>query len=630
MGDPFWRRARFSAAPRAAEDTGRGSASLVPPSDTQPRSSRNDLFDADWTWKGAREEHSVRAYDPQPGEGSSLGAPIQLSLPTPGTITPPLQHQHQRPTIAGSQAHASPSFAIPNARAPRSRNDTIYNVNHLTIVPPPPPPPSRFRNSSTDERERFGPRSLETSSAVSAGHAVVGVGSPVSPVTPTISVPITPVTPERDITPPTSNEKRAGGSCFEASTRRENKGCTGSLAAPTRTPNSSTRTTLLRKTPTTTTAVLPDLTTPVTPSPLSGLSTLSRSSSLTATAQSPSSALSNVVRRAGRLLLPDAHEDDRDGQCNAEDGYISPAVGDQQRDTSSVEAAVARVRVDIVSRQWLVGYGRYAKVYLGSYKSLPPAFPSPSSTATTAAREQQTSGWTLCAVKLFEGDADSLRMARKEDEMLGYLQCELPTSLHDDSGRVESNDAEKEKDDGREFIVPRIALVDDTNIESPPAATATATMSELSRAGSLCGAGAGRKTPDGDRGLASHRFEGSPRTTTTAVVRRMGKAGGWHSRSSSETTAVLHRPRGAQSMLAEYPAGILTGEPPSPPRRPILLLPFFANGSMGTFLKTQREAGMAVDEGLWMVWFEQGLRALRWCKRKGVLHNDIKVCVAVE
>ncbi|KAJ9123883.1 hypothetical protein QFC22_000671 [Naganishia vaughanmartiniae] len=383
----------------------------------------------------------------------------------------------------------------------------------------------------------------------------------------------------------------------------------------------------------------------MTPSISSGYSpssevSLSRASSITIV-QSPSTALANITRKAGRLLVPDEEDDDEHDRR----GFNGAVVG-----KGDGGAEVARLRVDIASRQWLVGYGRYAKVYLGSFK--PALRPPPATTTSTAKTPKMTeanmmfaqtsTGWSLCAAKVFDSDTESISMAEKEFAMLGYLQEDLPSTQSRPPMSVrEGGEVNWDGDaDGRRYILSRIGLVDETIIEPPPLSFTTGTPSDLSRSGSRRVSGAVASTcmvcESPVSGLPNSRttvpledtFDTSPsgsHARTVYAAHRRGQASGpRHSRSASETTAIL-RQLGKNAIAAKSSMNAFLfaggGTDSAPSYRPILLLPFYSNGSMATFLKTREEP---IGDELWMSWFEQGLRALRWCKMKGVLHNDIK------
>jgi hypothetical protein len=291
-------------------------------------------------------------------------------------------------------------------------------------------------------------------------------------------------------------------------------------------------------------------------SPQTGMS-LSRSSSLTMS-RSPSTALTNVVRKSARLLVDS-------------DDELEPRL-----DKAPVDGEPVRVRTEINSRQWLVGYGRYAKVFLGSYR-----------TAST--------GWKLCAAKVFEDDADSAEMARKEASVLCYLHDEEP-------GPLASLPI-----DGRPFILDCLALIDETAIECPPESS----IYDLSQPCSVANTPTRSNTQIAS-GSAMARTSTEGCSTPGGNVRAVYTSSAGQRR-TSETTSILRQlVRSAE----------LKPLPDNPVHRPILLLPFCANDSMATFLKTQADG---IDIGLWSTWFQQGLAALAWCKRKGVLHNDIKV-----
>jgi hypothetical protein len=288
-------------------------------------------------------------------------------------------------------------------------------------------------------------------------------------------------------------------------------------------------------------------------SPRSDLS-LSRSSSLTI-AQSPSRALTNIKRKAEILL---SESDDTD---HAGNGQPVSANG----------AKAMRVRADVNSRSWLIGYGRYAKVFLGSYQS-------------------GTTGWSLCAAKVFDADIESVSMARKENTILQYLHEDGQPSY---------------QVDGRPYILESIGLIDETLLEPLPATS----IYDLSQPSSPAG------TPTRSNTLntsapARITTNGPPGNTVRAIYTG-------HRRSASENTAML-RHLGRSAIEAKSPTMQI------PAYRPVLLLPFCANGTMAAFL-TRPEAENGVEEAVWLTWFQQGLAALSWCEERGVLHNDIKV-----
>jgi hypothetical protein len=390
----------------------------------------------------------------------------------------------------------------------------------------------------------------------------------------------------------------------------------------------------------------------MTPTSPSSEVSLSRTSSMTIV-QSPSTALANITRKADRLLVPDDNADNDDD----DDGDVEGRDAEAARESG---AGVARVRADIVSRQWLVGYGRYAKVYLGAFKTALPSLTTISSPTTPSTWQggevspsppiQTSTGWSLCAAKVFDNDIESISMANRESAMLGYLQEDLPsTRLRPEtlvrSGMRESEEGDRgEEGGGRRYILSRIALVDENIIEPPPS-FATATPGDLSRINSQR---ASRTSTDTHMVCRSptDNLPGTTTTTTTTMVtpnkatdaissgphirtvhgvhRRGHGKGLGYSHAASETTAIL-RQLGKTAIAAKSSTDAFLSEGGTdlaPSHRPVLLLPFYANGSMATFLKTREEP---VDEELWMNWFEQGLRALSWCKKKGILHNDIKV-----
>lgn len=569
MGDPFWRRFGTTTEPErtlASENVGLGIRLPSRGAEEGAGKSRNDLFSTDWKWKGTgggREQErdsgrgfperntfalssSARSHQDTESSGnvqestylaqsttdslrvrsrdassSSLGAPIRLESST---------------RASSANRHPSPS----PLETRRSRNDTIYNVNHLTITPPRADsaedvssrvsllPDERYTQQTASTRRRAthqsplslhhtATRASESSSSSSSADSAITSFTADQPETFANSTsPITPITP--------------GVSRFQS----------------TFSPKMADTEFAIRHTAERT----PSLKTGVhSPPPVVSLS---RSSSLTI-AHSPSAAIANVTRKAGLLLLDDDSNDAA------------------SRDDKAHEESV-RLRTDITSRQWLVGYGRYAKVFLGSYK-----------TATT--------GWQLCAAKVFDSDAESVEMARKEASILQYLQEDEPTTSADVV-------------DGRGFILECCALVDETAVEPPPAVS----LAELSRQGSFAG------TPT----------RGTSRRTSATALQRIATEGSSPAGNvrAVHTTSTNSRASETSAMLRQLRHASLKVPVDTPMHRPILLVPFYANGSMATFLKTHEDG---IDAGLWSTWFQQGLAALAWCKVKGVLHNDIKV-----
>lgn len=161
--------------------------------------------------------------------------------------------------------------------------------------------------------------------------------------------------------------------------------------------------------------------------------------------------------------------------------------------------------------------------------------------------------------------------------------------------------------DGRRYILDCLALVDETAIECPPATS----LYDLSRPSSAANTPTGTNTQIAS-GSAMARTSTEGCSSAGGNVRAVYTPSAAYRR-SSETTAMLRQL--GRSAERKLPTNNII-------HRPVLLLPFYASGSMATFLKTQ---GDGVDIGRWSTWFRQGLAALAWCKRKGVLHNDIKV-----
>lgn len=570
MGDPFWRRfssARERERALASEFAQVDTRSLSRASVGSMGTSRNDLFTTDWKWKGRsgeeeRQGDSGRGYLERNAFLSSSGQPHQTTQDSTARqevsyldrIAGGLEIQPSRTASSSSlgapiqlascarvsaDRHSLPS----SVQTRRSRNATIYDVNHLTITPPkasshvdhspeiPLLPDERHNRHTTWMRKRpphqsplsrghtSAPVSDSSSSSRSADSAITSFTADQPETTATMTSPVTPITPAVPRFQTTVSPKLDSESAI--------------LSPAERIPSSETGV----KSP-------------------QDVVSLSRSSSMTI-AHSPFTALANVTRKAGLLLLDDVPE-------SVESGHR------EYPEENSV-----RLRVDITSRKWLVGYGRYAKVFLGSYRIA-------------------STGWQLCAVKLFDADPESAEMARREASMLRYLQED------------ESMSPAWVSLDGREFILECLALVDERAIELPP----TASLDESSRRSSL----AGTPTRNNSRRASSTVLlriatEGSSPAAGNVVANRADSA----LDRASETSAMLQRSRCHAAL--KVPAEITI-------HRPILLVPFYANGSMATFLKT-REGG--IDSGLWSTWFQQGLAALAWCKRKGVLHNDIKV-----
>lgn len=623
MGDPFWRR--FSSAKeRGVSDDGNLStrSQSVGPAGESPGKSRNDLFSTDWKWKGknAEEQSRVTALDrgaiqydnqePARNRDNTAVHPVSGRMepePPLPSLGAPIQLEPSATPRKSPESRASPSLASGGASGRLSRNDSIYNVNHLTITPP--------RTSSINDTPAALIRSPEVySSGVSRASGKqydrVAVGEP------TRSSGQSPLSREEDTKPDRVDVAPTRSESTELSTSSEaiRDSAITSFTDKAGTPNIG-RVPVTGQSPQTMTygssgshysrppSPWMSPVTPFTPAasrpagttlllsednnsretravdrimdgsmpfgmqgPQTGLS-LSRSSSMTIS-QSPSRALANVARKAEILLA------DSDGEDSAD---MEPRIGNAP---ARGETDVTRVRMDITSRQWLIGYGRYAKVFLGSYK--------------TAAAPLST-GWQLCAGKVFDADAESVDMARKEDSVLRYLHQDDPMS------------AEDTHTDGRQFIMECIALVDETATECPPATY------DLSQPSSATGTPRGSNTRVTPNGPASRRTSTEDDSYAPGRVRAVYTSAGAHSRSTSETRAMLRqlRRRAADRKSADISL-----------YRPILLLPLYAKGSMATFIKTQATDG--VDHALWSTWFQQGLCALSWCKRKDVLHNDIK------
>ncbi|GHJ88733.1 hypothetical protein NliqN6_5135 [Naganishia liquefaciens] len=610
MGDPFWRRfstgkdrsfqhskERTLASEYANLNTRQGPSTVTAPGGQ----SRNDLFSKDWKWKGTGEEQQATGMTSRHGGPLRLGlneANEKISNPNPKNTELPIQTVVSN-ALADSSVPVTPARAVAKSilgepfqlKSPsnsntatqvtspgttrRSRNDTIYNVNHLTITPPGKlkatdniivthtSPQASFEYSSTRHPLDRPTETLQcerTSLHQPSSHANhSGVTGPSR----STSLDSTSSCGDSAITSFTeqANDEPLPSRLRETRQGESDGGFTQSPISPVRSP---------------TTPVTPDTT------HIAGFSSftqssdgkghakltsgqsgwlygtgaspqhdvsLSRSSSLTIV-QSSSRALSNIRRRAQVLLSESA---------NTGDGEESPCASDEHQ---------LHVRGDIHSRSWLIGYGRYAKVFLGSYHAA-------------------TTGWTLCAAKVFDADAESVDMARKEDAMLRYLHEGGNTALVD----------------GRPYILDTIALVDDSRLESVPAMA----IYDLSQPASAAG------TPTRSNTLINAPTSIASNGPTGSAVRAV-YAG--HRRSASENTAMLrHLGRGVIEAKSATPS--------IPVHRPILLLPFCGNGTVATFLKTPEAEG-GVDEAVWSTWFQQGLAALAWCEEKGILHNDIK------
>ncbi|KAJ9097598.1 hypothetical protein QFC21_004632 [Naganishia friedmannii] len=760
MSDPFWRR--FSASkdrpsahpPHSRErtlsteytslNTRTSSSALAPPTTTTaPRRSRNDLFETDWGWKGDTEERNTSTGSAQHAlRGLGIVVPAstahQDQLPEyersalcSKTDTPaeqsPTQHSPARSAVPvlepvlGAPIQLKSTSPIPahqpfshhtDQQSPlRSRNDTIYNVNHSTITPPRSNTPVPSTAGGT--RSPFNPVSV---SARQTMHSPLSDTRDNSPANRSIASFPRDGQNQQETTDDRATQPRRSISASSSSSGSSTSDFSGITSFVDRRPSSRSEgrarpvdvstgrrsargnTTEQSRYGTTTTSPAVSPITPVTPDthfPLTFTSSFSsfphitdgkkappeqqvqvpsspfattiktpttmavgtttgrrsmvagnssgynpssavsrsRASSITIV-RSPSTALANITRNAGRLLVPDSDADNM--------GVDDAAAGGS-------DAEVTRVRVDIESRQWLVGYGRYAKVYLGSYKPELPPLPatSPISTAPRIAETdvppvQTSTGWNLCAAKVCDSDMESMNMANRESAMLGYLQEDLPsTQLRlQNSVRQRVEESGNGDTDGRRYLLSRIGLVDETIIEPPPSSFTARTPGDLSRSGSQR---TSRATTDMDALCRSStdRLPGTmsevslerandalslrqyPQTVYTAQRGPRGRQHG-HSRAASETTAILQQ-LGRNTISAKSSTNVFLfdggGRERASSLRPILLLPFYANGSMATFLKTGDEA---VGEELWIKWFEQGLRALNWCKMKGVLHNDIK------
>lgn len=621
MGDPFWRRfgtARERSPPHAKERTLASEYANLntrngPITTTSPAGrSRNDLFSTDWGWKGTGDER--RAEPTVERSGGAYGSPAvekgsTLQNKSPGReqmnmkvyvddersansaegLSGGLSPESTQSTLGAPFRLKSPSTThnnsdvqqLPSVAARRSRNDTIYNVNHLTITPP------RAQQNNTEKVtlvESPQASSFALSSATRTAYTTANdeqKGPEIAMRNPTTITQPNLGGPSRSV----SLESRS--SCGDSVITSFTEQATDRALADHRPGNNISRgNASLSEGP-----ISPMLspTTPITPdapnsgsfssfsqqlsksahqptvgesstawvdgtvlSPRSDLS-LSRSSSLTI-AQSPSRALANIKRKAEILL---SESDDTDG---AEHSHAVSGNG----------ANAMRVRADIHSRSWLIGYGRYAKIFLGSYQS-------------------GTTGWSLCAAKVFDADIESVSMARKENTVLQYL--------HEDGNQ-------SHQVDGRPYILESIGLIDETSLESLPQPSIYDLSQPSSHAGTPTRSNTGIS-------MAPTRIttNGPPGNTVRAIY-------SGHRRSASETTAML-RHLGRSAIEAKSPNAI-------PSYRPILLLPFCANGTMAAFL-TRPEAEDGVDEAVWSTWFQQGLAALAWCEERGVLHNDIKV-----
>lgn len=608
MGDPFWRRfssgkdrstqhtkERALASEYATLNTRHSPVRTTGPGER----SRNDLFSTDWKWKGAGEEQQGTAA--MGGAERALGLESEkangmlpnLASGTMGSILQPAVSNALPDSplrMASAEALAETTLGAPfQLRSPiavdtasqatspgparRSRNDTIYNVNHLTITPPgkrnatdnkiatQSPTEASFQSSSTIKRPEGQKQDLQRVGSTLRHHSMAGVQSDATGPSRSVSLDSTSSCGDSAITSFTEQVTDRNSPSRQTGTgiMGRNSGFSQSPISPIRSP---------------TTPMTPDALTGfssstqqldgkahgtptsghtgwdgIVPSPQSHLS-LSRSSSLTI-AQSPSRALSNIKRKAEVLLSESAEI--------AENEHV-PSVGDD---------AGLRVRADIGSRFWLIGYGRYAKVFLGSYHAA-------------------TTGWTLCAAKVFDADPESVDMAGKENAVLRYL--------HEDINAAHV--------DGRPYILESIALVDDNILEAVPAMS----IYDLSQPASATG------TPTRSNTLTKAPTRIASNGLTGGAVRAVHAS---HRRSASETTAML-RNLGRSVIEAK------TSTTSTAAYRPILLLPFCANGTMATFLKAP-EAEEGVDETVWSTWFQQGLAVLAWCEEKGILHNDIKV-----
>lgn len=604
MGDPFWRRfgtgkervsqhysrERTLASEYANMNTRNGPATMTSGSVGR---SRNDLFSTDWKWKGMGEEQQANPWrdgvDGMSSDGldralsrsseprqrnehldvndpvsepavevmatsttaeQSLGAPFRLK--SPSTAYTPLQAQ---------QSSSGPTR--------RSRNDTIYNVNHLTITPPRKHAVESVTLAQSPVESSFGlsPATYAPDTGVMADgesgtatrhqttasmHPVLGGPSRSVSLDSTSSCGDSVITSftEQAATDPDLAARQVGATIRD-------RGCEGPVS-PVLSPitpdaphfNSSSSFTQQIDKPVHGTPVSAGWTDSGLQSPRSDLS-LSRSSSLNI-AQSPSRTLANIKQRA-EILLSESED------TNTENSHLAFGSG-----------TAVRVRADIHSRAWLIGYGRYAKVFLGSYQAA-------------------ATGWNLCAAKVFDADVESVGMARKENAVLRYLH-----EANDSAYRVE----------GRPYILKSIALIDETSLEGVPA------IHDLSRPCSRTGTPTRRNTlnaADTPTRIASNGPTGN-------AVRAVYTS---HRRSASENTAML-RHLGRSAIEAKSPSAYI------PAHRPILLSSFCGNGTMAAFLK-RPEAEDGVDDTVWSTWFQQGLAALAWCEEKGVLHNDIKV-----
>ncbi|GMK56942.1 hypothetical protein CspeluHIS016_0307820 [Cutaneotrichosporon spelunceum] len=214
---------------------------------------------------------------------------------------------------------------------------------------------------------------------------------------------------------------------------------------------------------------------------------------------------------------------------------------------------------------YLLGEGRYATVYLASYKR---STMSPGSLSPTRANGEG-SGWKLCAAKRLAADRESQTMGLREAFFLNRLGT--------GKGR------------GQVYVIKLIAVKDDS---SPTAGAPGARTSPYVTAISET------------RRLQGQQQSGSP-------PRR-------HRASTIDADG-----RGADQEAPGGVAVIGTGRGSSVPAPSCLLL-VVEHAPLGTLDRLLRSSPGLVGPQLWGRWAREAASALEWVHDKGVVHADVK------
>ncbi|ORX41274.1 kinase-like domain-containing protein [Kockovaella imperatae] len=229
---------------------------------------------------------------------------------------------------------------------------------------------------------------------------------------------------------------------------------------------------------------------------------------------------------------------------------------------------------------YLLGEGRYAKVYLASYKH----DVGPKRTQNSEAP------WKLCAAKLMASDRDSQTMGLREAFFLSRLTGTAAASVNrtralSPLGRKLDLDPRS----GRVYIVKLIAV----------------------------------KEEDSERrttGPMVHGRSSSLATDARPLQRKRSSTFGVSAMTVDEASSTNGNSLSSYPSLPELAQVQRNGPQPSLSRL-VLLLEHAELGTLDRFLRTSPSL---VGKELWGRWAREGTEALNWIHRQGVVHADVK------